>query len=157
MNANDLDSRLSAIDGAFAGSEYRKSEGLCRVCGDRASGRHYGVLSCDGCRGFFKRSVRRNVNYECKGQGRCVVDVTRRNQCQACRFHKCLSEQMNRDGRHLTSQSFAALHVCDRCIQIDSRTNGLILIDGRLDWQIGGQIGGYLGGRLDGQIYESID
>ena len=27
----------------------------CLVCGDRASGRHYGVLSCDGCRGKFLR------------------------------------------------------------------------------------------------------
>ena len=70
----------------------------CMVCGDRASGRHYGVLSCDGCRGFFKRSVRRNMRYTCKASNRCVVDAARRNQCQACRFSRCLAVKMNRDG-----------------------------------------------------------
>ncbi|XP_053624682.1 nuclear receptor subfamily 2 group C member 1-like [Plodia interpunctella] len=74
-----------------------KPESLCRVCGDKASGKHYGVPSCDGCRGFFKRSIRRNLDYVCKESGRCVVDVTRRNQCQACRFSKCLSVNMKKD------------------------------------------------------------
>lgn len=73
----------------------------CLVCGDRASGKHYGVPSCDGCRGFFKRSVRRNMQYVCKADGRCVVDAARRNQCQACRFRKCLRMNMNRDGKML--------------------------------------------------------
>ncbi|KAJ8917509.1 hypothetical protein NQ315_005558 [Exocentrus adspersus] len=75
----------------------QKSESLCRVCGDKASGKHYGVASCDGCRGFFKRSIRRNLEYICKENGHCIVDVTRRNQCQACRFKKCLQVNMKRD------------------------------------------------------------
>ncbi|ELT91492.1 hypothetical protein CAPTEDRAFT_53417, partial [Capitella teleta] len=75
----------------------KKPEALCLVCGDRASGKHYGVQSCDGCRGFFKRSIRRNLDYVCKENGQCVVDVARRNQCQACRFKKCLQVNMNRD------------------------------------------------------------
>ncbi|EAA01088.4 AGAP001348-PA [Anopheles gambiae str. PEST] len=72
---------------------------LCKVCGDRASGKHYGVPSCDGCRGFFKRSIRRNLEYVCKEGGKCVVDVSRRNQCQACRFAKCLQANMRREGK----------------------------------------------------------
>ncbi|KAB0798531.1 hypothetical protein PPYR_09524 [Photinus pyralis] len=74
-----------------------KNESFCKVCGDKASGKHYGVASCDGCRGFFKRSIRRNLEYVCKENGHCIVDVTRRNQCQACRFKKCLQVNMKRD------------------------------------------------------------
>ncbi|XP_059488533.1 nuclear receptor subfamily 2 group E member 1-like isoform X2 [Neocloeon triangulifer] len=70
---------------------------LCKVCGDKASGKHYGVASCDGCRGFFKRSIRRNLEYICKESGKCTVDVARRNQCQACRFKKCLQVNMRKD------------------------------------------------------------
>ncbi|XP_074602969.1 hepatocyte nuclear factor 4-alpha-like [Brevipalpus obovatus] len=73
------------------------NEQACRVCGDRASGRHYGVPSCDGCRGFFKRSVRRNLIYKCKDRGLCVIDVARRNQCQYCRLKKCFQANMRRD------------------------------------------------------------
>ncbi|XP_066141753.1 nuclear receptor subfamily 2 group E member 1-like isoform X3 [Euwallacea fornicatus] len=78
-------------------SSSHRQETLCKVCGDKASGKHYGVSSCDGCRGFFKRSIRRNLEYICKENGRCIVDVTRRNQCQACRFKKCLQVNMKRD------------------------------------------------------------
>lgn len=70
---------------------------LCLVCNDKSSGRHYGVLTCDGCRGFFKRSVRRGVGYVCREKNKCVVDLSRRNQCQACRMKKCLAVGMKKD------------------------------------------------------------
>ena len=39
---------------------------LCAICGDRATGKHYGASSCDGCKGFFRRSVRKNHTYSCR-------------------------------------------------------------------------------------------
>ncbi|KAF4526609.1 hypothetical protein B566_EDAN006424 [Ephemera danica] len=71
----------------------------CKVCQDHSSGKHYGIFACDGCAGFFKRSIRRNRQYVCKAksEGSCVVDKTHRNQCRACRLRKCLDAGMNKD------------------------------------------------------------
>nr|CDS34899.1 Nuclear Hormone Receptor family member (nhr 41) [Hymenolepis microstoma] len=66
----------------------------CRVCGDVASGRHYGVISCEGCKGFFKRSIRGHVNYVCRSNRKCVVNKAYRNRCQYCRMQKCLDAGM---------------------------------------------------------------
>ncbi|XP_071439034.1 nuclear receptor subfamily 2 group E member 1-like [Hetaerina americana] len=69
----------------------------CKVCQDHSSGKHYGIFACDGCAGFFKRSIRRNREYVCKSKGSCVVDKTHRNQCRCCRLKKCLEAGMNKD------------------------------------------------------------
>ncbi|XP_045631119.1 oxysterols receptor LXR-beta isoform X2 [Ursus americanus] len=64
---------------------------LCRVCGDKASGFHYNVLSCEGCKGFFRRSVVRGGarRYACRGGGTCQMDAFMRRKCQQCRLRKC--------------------------------------------------------------------
>lgn len=70
------------------------SEGCCAVCGDNASCQHYGVRTCEGCKGFFKRTVQKNSKYVCLANKDCPVDKRRRNRCQFCRFQKCLTVGM---------------------------------------------------------------
>uniref|UniRef100_A0A8C1QQU3 Nuclear receptor subfamily 1, group H, member 3 n=1 Tax=Cyprinus carpio TaxID=7962 RepID=A0A8C1QQU3_CYPCA len=62
---------------------------VCSVCGDKASGFHYNVLSCEGCKGFFRRSVIKGAQYTCKNSGRCEMDMYMRRKCQQCRLRKC--------------------------------------------------------------------
>ncbi|CAI6364701.1 unnamed protein product [Macrosiphum euphorbiae] len=69
----------------------------CVVCGDKSSGKHYGQFTCEGCKSFFKRSVRRNLTYSCRGSRNCPIDQHHRNQCQYCRLKKCLKMGMRRE------------------------------------------------------------
>uniref|UniRef100_A0A8C1Z1N3 Hepatic nuclear factor 4, beta n=1 Tax=Cyprinus carpio TaxID=7962 RepID=A0A8C1Z1N3_CYPCA len=75
----------------------QSSMNLCAICADRATGKHYGASSCDGCKGFFRRSVRKNHAYTCRFSRQCVVDKDKRNQCRYCRLRKCFRAGMRKE------------------------------------------------------------
>uniref|UniRef100_A0A672PR21 RAR-related orphan receptor A, paralog a n=1 Tax=Sinocyclocheilus grahami TaxID=75366 RepID=A0A672PR21_SINGR len=75
----------------------------CKICGDKSSGIHYGVITCEGCKGFFRRSQQSNAAYSCPRQKNCLIDRTSRNRCQHCRLQKCLTVGMSRDGKTVSS------------------------------------------------------
>lgn len=65
----------------------------------RLLGKHYGVYSCEGCKGFFKRTIRKDLTYSCRDNKDCTVDKRQRNRCQYCRYQKCLATGMKREGK----------------------------------------------------------
>uniref|UniRef100_A0A670YM14 Nuclear receptor subfamily 5 group A member 1 n=1 Tax=Pseudonaja textilis TaxID=8673 RepID=A0A670YM14_PSETE len=71
---------------------------LCPVCGDKVSGYHYGLLTCESCKGFFKRTVQNNKHYTCTESQNCKIDKTQRKRCPYCRFQKCLAVGMRLEG-----------------------------------------------------------
>ncbi|NXY39125.1 RARGA protein, partial [Pomatorhinus ruficollis] len=70
----------------------------CFVCSDRSSGYHYGVSSCEGCKGFFRRSIQKNMVYTCHRERNCQIDKVTRNRCQFCRLQKCFQVGMSKEG-----------------------------------------------------------
>lgn len=80
----------NAGGGAGSGSVRDEMRRLCLVCGDVASGFHYGVASCEACKAFFKRTIQGNIEYTCPANNECEINKRRRKACQACRFQKCL-------------------------------------------------------------------
>jgi ecdysone receptor len=77
----------------------KPQEELCLVCGDRASGYHYNALACEGCKGFFRRSITqsKSAKYMCKYGDHCEIDMYMRRKCQACRLKKCYDVGMRAD------------------------------------------------------------
>ncbi|KAK2712337.1 hypothetical protein QYM36_011132, partial [Artemia franciscana] len=69
----------------------------CKICGDKSSGVHYGVISCEGCKAFFRRALKRVINYKCIRQKMCDVNKGNRNRCQHCRLQRCLAFGMSRN------------------------------------------------------------
>ena len=74
------------------------NEEYCPVCGDKVSGYHYGLLTCESCKGFFKRTVQNKKVYTCVADRNCHIDKTQRKRCPYCRFQKCLEVGMKLEG-----------------------------------------------------------
>uniref|UniRef100_A0A8C9MCG0 Nuclear receptor subfamily 1 group I member 2 n=1 Tax=Panthera tigris altaica TaxID=74533 RepID=A0A8C9MCG0_PANTA len=71
---------------------------ICRVCGDKATGYHFNVMTCEGCKGFFRRAIKRNTRLRCPfRKGACEITQKTRRQCQACRLRKCLESGMKKE------------------------------------------------------------
>ncbi|XP_007893686.1 retinoic acid receptor alpha-A isoform X3 [Callorhinchus milii] len=69
----------------------------CFVCQDKSSGYHYGVSACEGCKGFFRRSIQKNMVYTCHREKNCVINKVTRNRCQYCRLQKCFEVGMSKE------------------------------------------------------------
>ncbi|CAM9940295.1 unnamed protein product [Bubo scandiacus] len=69
----------------------------CFVCSDKSSGYHYGVSSCEGCKGFFRRSIQKSMVYTCHRDKNCQINKVTRNRCQFCRLQKCFEVGMSKE------------------------------------------------------------
>lgn len=74
---------------------------LCKVCGDESSGFHYGVDSCEGCKGFFRRCITQGMSHKCANEEKCEITPFTRNSCQYCRLKKCFAVGMSREASRL--------------------------------------------------------
>lgn len=73
---------------------------ICMICEDKATGLHYGIITCEGCKGFFKRTVQNRRVYTCVADGNCEITKAQRNRCQYCRFKKCIEQGMVLQGEY---------------------------------------------------------
>lgn len=71
--------------------------GNCQICEDKATGKHYGAISCDGCKGFFRRSIRKSQTYVCRFGKDCKISKDNRNQCRFCRLRRCFRVGMKKE------------------------------------------------------------
>ncbi|KAH9412382.1 hypothetical protein DERP_013625 [Dermatophagoides pteronyssinus] len=94
--------RLDPVAAAAAAAQQQQNQPqpgdnqqmICMICEDRATGLHYGIITCEGCKGFFKRTVQNKRVYTCVADGQCLITKQQRNRCQYCRFQKCLRQGM---------------------------------------------------------------
>jgi vitamin D3 receptor len=104
---------------------YSADESKCHVCGDKSTGSHFGGISCESCKAFFRRSVQRNrfEDYKCSYSGECKMNTNTRKICQFCRYKRCLGIGMrpkwvlSDDERH---QKYGNRRKQNKIIQKDS-------------------------------------
>lgn len=98
-DADGNGSKSSPVPTLLPSADDPTDQRTCLICGDRATGLHYGIISCEGCKGFFKRSICNKRVYRCSRDKNCEMSRKQRNRCQYCRLLKCLQMGMNRKGK----------------------------------------------------------
>ncbi|NXA43835.1 VDR protein, partial [Eudromia elegans] len=75
----------------------RSAPRICGVCGDKATGFHFNAMTCEGCKGFFRRSMKRKAMFTCPFAGDCRITKDNRRHCQACRLKRCVDIGMMKE------------------------------------------------------------
>ncbi len=71
------------------------------------------------------------MDYVCKENNKCIIDVSRRNQCQSCRLKKCLEVKMNKDGKYKILLSICFFFVCV-CVSIFFKLNENLVVKNKI-------------------------
>ncbi|KAJ0061014.1 hypothetical protein NL108_004731 [Boleophthalmus pectinirostris] len=113
--------RSQESDEGVVSSGVKSDLHYCAVCHDYASGYHYGVWSCEGCKAFFKRSIQGHNDYICPATNQCTIDKNRRKSCQACRLRKCYEVGMTKCGMRKERGSLRSPQVSRRLTRLSSQ------------------------------------
>lgn len=109
------------------GSDVRKEnvgDIPCRVCGAPSSGFHFGALTCEGCKGFFRRMAKERElgKYRCSKSGACEINTSTRNLCKSCRYKKCIDAGMSIEGSRIGRQPNAVKYAISLEVKNQSGT-----------------------------------
>lgn len=93
-----LDREIVNTAAGNQGNAGRNGVKYCGVCGDIAKSYHFGGLSCDSCKAFFRRSVQNDnyLHFQCCHRGLCVISLSNRKSCQYCRMKRCFGIGMEK-------------------------------------------------------------
>ncbi|XP_072300614.1 nuclear receptor subfamily 1 group I member 2 [Eucyclogobius newberryi] len=98
---NNINTQIQPFCQAFTIEDDEESEDeeskCCGVCGDQAKGYHFNALTCEGCKGFFRRAIKRSTPHQCPFLKKCIITKNNRRSCQACRFQKCQAIGMRKE------------------------------------------------------------
>ncbi|XP_029363130.1 vitamin D3 receptor B isoform X2 [Echeneis naucrates] len=114
----------------------RNAPRICGVCGDKATGFHFNAMTCEGCKGFFRRSMKRKASFTCPFNGSCTITKDNRRHCQACRLKRCIDIGMMKEYWDKRSQIKSSLIRGEEDLERHSggKTGGGVLA---VNWSIG--------------------
>uniref|UniRef100_A0A1I7ZRE8 Nuclear receptor domain-containing protein n=1 Tax=Steinernema glaseri TaxID=37863 RepID=A0A1I7ZRE8_9BILA len=144
---SDSDAQTTSSPPVVEGRKIVQFAEDCAVCGDKATGFHYDVASCNGCKTFFRRTVVSGRKFVCHKNGECLLelDKTKRCACRACRFQRCVDVGMNPNAIQYTPSTNLTLSIARKklkrqfssCSAPSALLSPLPIIDGDILKRIG--------------------